>query len=153
MATYTVFLSEDATSGHFTVVCPALPGCVTQGKNRKDALEQVRQAMDSWGAIAAEEGILPLRETAELLAVEERALKADRQEEGFNDTVERLEIERDLPQPKRIALSPNTDRLPVRANAEYLTLLSIRALVRSVGMSYEEFLEQALLLDDEDEDE
>jgi len=35
-------------SGGFTVTVPALPGCITQGKNREEALEHVQEAIEGF---------------------------------------------------------------------------------------------------------
>ncbi len=41
---YRVILEPNELGG-FTVTVPALPGCITQGKNREEALERVREAI------------------------------------------------------------------------------------------------------------
>jgi predicted RNase H-like HicB family nuclease len=35
-------------SGGFTVTVPALPGCITQGRNREEALERVQEAIEGF---------------------------------------------------------------------------------------------------------
>ncbi|HVA94141.1 MAG TPA: type II toxin-antitoxin system HicB family antitoxin [Candidatus Dormibacteraeota bacterium] len=37
--------SED---GWIVAECPALPGCVSQGKNEKEALENIKEAIKAW---------------------------------------------------------------------------------------------------------
>jgi len=37
---------EKNESGSFTVTVPSLPGCVTQGNNRQEALEHVQEAIE-----------------------------------------------------------------------------------------------------------
>jgi predicted RNase H-like HicB family nuclease len=39
---------EQAEDGWFVVECPALPGCVSQGKDEKEALENIREAITAW---------------------------------------------------------------------------------------------------------
>jgi len=39
---------EKNDSGGFTVTVPELPGCVTQGRNRKEALEHVQEAIEGF---------------------------------------------------------------------------------------------------------
>jgi len=39
---------EQAEDGWFVVECPALPGCVSQGKNEEEALENIREAITAW---------------------------------------------------------------------------------------------------------
>ncbi|OPY57668.1 MAG: hypothetical protein A4E55_01514 [Pelotomaculum sp. PtaU1.Bin035] len=35
-------------SGGFTVTVPALPGCITQGKNREEAIERAQEAIEGF---------------------------------------------------------------------------------------------------------
>ena len=42
---FTVILSLQDDGG-YSVVCPALPGCVSQGDNRREALENIREAAE-----------------------------------------------------------------------------------------------------------
>ncbi|MFM9957012.1 MAG: type II toxin-antitoxin system HicB family antitoxin [Phycisphaerales bacterium] len=44
MARYTVVLTPDVDGG-FVVTVPALPGCVTQGDTREEALANAREAI------------------------------------------------------------------------------------------------------------
>ena len=44
---YRVLLEPNELGG-FTVTVPALPGCVTQGKNREQALERAREAVEAY---------------------------------------------------------------------------------------------------------
>ncbi|HKI05294.1 MAG TPA: type II toxin-antitoxin system HicB family antitoxin [Thermoanaerobaculia bacterium] len=39
---------EQAEDGWIVAECPALPGCVSQGKNEKEALENIREAIVAW---------------------------------------------------------------------------------------------------------
>jgi predicted RNase H-like HicB family nuclease len=41
----TLLKSED---GWFVVECPALPGCVSQGKDEREALDNIREAATGW---------------------------------------------------------------------------------------------------------
>lgn len=43
--TFTVVLEPDPDDGGFTVLVPALPGCVTQGETREQCLERAREAI------------------------------------------------------------------------------------------------------------
>jgi predicted RNase H-like HicB family nuclease len=42
--TYTVILQQESDGG-FVAVAPALPGCVSQGDTRSEALANIREAM------------------------------------------------------------------------------------------------------------
>ena len=42
-----VTLERDET-GWFVAQCPALPGCVSQGKDEKEAIENIQEAIRAW---------------------------------------------------------------------------------------------------------
>ena len=62
---------EQAEDGWIVAECPALPGCVSQGRDEKEALENIREAIQAWlwaedqKAVAA----LPNREGAPPIVV------------------------------------------------------------------------------------
>jgi predicted RNase H-like HicB family nuclease len=37
-----------AEDGWIVAECPALPGCVSQGKSEKEALDNIREAITAW---------------------------------------------------------------------------------------------------------
>jgi predicted RNase H-like HicB family nuclease len=39
---------EQAEDGWIVAECPALPGCVSQGRDEKEALENIREAIQAW---------------------------------------------------------------------------------------------------------
>jgi predicted RNase H-like HicB family nuclease len=39
---------EKAEDGWFVAECPALPGCVSQGKDEKEAMDNVKEAITAW---------------------------------------------------------------------------------------------------------
>lgn len=39
---------EKAEDGWLVVECPALPGCVSQGKDEKEALDNIKEAITAW---------------------------------------------------------------------------------------------------------
>ena len=39
---------EKAEDGWVVAECPALPGCVSQGKDEKEALDNIREAIQAW---------------------------------------------------------------------------------------------------------
>jgi predicted RNase H-like HicB family nuclease len=39
---------EKAEDGWIVAECPALPGCVSQGRDEKEALENIREAIQAW---------------------------------------------------------------------------------------------------------
>jgi predicted RNase H-like HicB family nuclease len=55
---FTVTIDRDE-SGAWVAECPAIPGCVSQGKTKRDALKNVREAIELCLEVRAERG-LPL---------------------------------------------------------------------------------------------
>lgn len=39
---------EKAEDGWFVAECPALPGCVSQGRDEKEAIDNIREAITAW---------------------------------------------------------------------------------------------------------
>lgn len=39
---------EKAEDGWIVAECPALPGCVSQGKDEKEALDNIKEAITAW---------------------------------------------------------------------------------------------------------
>lgn len=66
MKKWIVTLERDE-DGWYLVECPAIPGCVSQGRTEEEALENIKDAIAECLAVRAEEG-LPLR--AEIRTVE-----------------------------------------------------------------------------------
>ena len=54
----TVTLDRDE-DGIWIVECPSIPGCVSQGKTREEAIENIRDAITACLQVRAEQG-LPL---------------------------------------------------------------------------------------------
>lgn len=44
---YRIFLEQDE-DGMYVAECPSLPGCVSQGQTRKEALENIQDAMKGY---------------------------------------------------------------------------------------------------------
>jgi len=43
---FNVLIEKDGD--YFVAECPALPGCVSQGKDEKEALENIKEAITAW---------------------------------------------------------------------------------------------------------
>ena len=89
---FTVVLSPEADGG-YSVVCPALPGCVSQGDSLDEALENIREAILLCLEVRNEDGQPAPGETPELVAEEIRACLKDRAEEGLPLTIETRVVE------------------------------------------------------------
>ena len=44
---YRVVIEEDE-EGFFVAECPSLPGCISQGRNKQEALENIRDAIKGY---------------------------------------------------------------------------------------------------------
>ena len=44
---YRILLTQDE-DGIFVAECPSLPGCISQGKTRKEAIENIRDAIHGY---------------------------------------------------------------------------------------------------------
>jgi antitoxin HicB len=53
--TYRIILNEEPEGG-FTVTVPSLPGCVTYGKNLKEAKEMAMEAIEGYIELLVEQG-------------------------------------------------------------------------------------------------
>ena len=84
---FTVVLSPEADSG-YSVVCPAVPGCVSQGDSLDEALANIREAILLCLEVRKAEGQASPVETPELVAEVIRACLEDRAEEGLPLTIE-----------------------------------------------------------------
>jgi predicted RNase H-like HicB family nuclease len=51
MANYEVVLIP-AEEGGYTVVAPALPGCISEGDTEEEALENIKDAIHGWFVVA-----------------------------------------------------------------------------------------------------
>lgn len=47
-----VYPGED---GYWAVECPSLPGCISQGKNRAQALENIKDAIEAYNTALEED--------------------------------------------------------------------------------------------------
>jgi len=49
-----IYPGED---GYWVVECPTLPGCISQGKTREEAIQNIRQAIDVYIAALEEDNL------------------------------------------------------------------------------------------------
>ncbi len=61
--TITIYQDED---GVFIAECPAIPGCISQGKSRKAVEENIREAIKECLAVRSERGMPLVVETQEI---------------------------------------------------------------------------------------
>ena len=88
MQTFTVVLSPNPTAGGYSVSVPAVPGALSEGDTRIEALANIREALEGVLEVMDEDGQTPLRETPELIAAEIAVVLGFRAEEGWDMVVE-----------------------------------------------------------------
>ncbi|MBI2863200.1 MAG: type II toxin-antitoxin system HicB family antitoxin [Chloroflexi bacterium] len=66
---YTIVLIPEPEEGGYSVIVPALPGCVTQGDTIEEAIEMAKDAIAGWIAVAEEHGEVVPEEDEALTAV------------------------------------------------------------------------------------
>jgi predicted RNase H-like HicB family nuclease len=61
-----IYRGED---GYWVAECPSLPGCVTQGGTREEAIENAREAIDAYVAALQDDGLAVPEERFDALLV------------------------------------------------------------------------------------
>ena len=89
---FTVILEPEEVGG-YSVHCPALPGCASQGETLEEALANIREAILGVLTARRTRGMAPAVETPETVADEIKRVLADRAAEGLPLTIETREVE------------------------------------------------------------
>ena len=55
--------------GYWVVECPSLPGCISQGKTKQEALANIKEAIEGYTAALEEDGLPVPEERFESLVV------------------------------------------------------------------------------------
>jgi predicted RNase H-like HicB family nuclease len=55
--------------GYWVVECPSLPGCISQGKTKEEAVRNIKEAIDGYVAALEEDGLPVPEERFEVLVV------------------------------------------------------------------------------------
>jgi predicted RNase H-like HicB family nuclease len=67
---YTVILEKGNESG-YVAVCPALPGCVSQGRTKRETLKNIREAVEVYVEALLEDGLpVPTEHGREFVEIE-----------------------------------------------------------------------------------
>ena len=110
---FTVVLEPEEDKG-YSVHCPALPGCVSQGDNRRDALKNIKDAIqlvletqDDEEVVAARvletiegKSVPPYEDSPDIIAEEIRQILKAREEDGLSYAgvfIEEVEITARVP--------------------------------------------------------
>jgi len=60
---------EEAEDGWMVAECPALPGCVSQGRDEEEALENIKEAITAWLWAEDQKAVLAMAATSLPLVV------------------------------------------------------------------------------------
>ena len=94
MTVYEIYGDSRAQEdGGYSVICPSVPGCVSQGESLDEALSNIREAIVLCLEARRAENMAPPVETPEIVAEEIEACLKDRAEEGLPLTIETREVE------------------------------------------------------------
>ncbi|OIN97917.1 hypothetical protein AUJ66_02000 [Candidatus Desantisbacteria bacterium CG1_02_38_46] len=61
-----IYPGED---GYWVVECPTLPGCISQGKTKEEAIQNIREAIEGYITVLKEDGLSVPEERFEVLTV------------------------------------------------------------------------------------
>ena len=102
---FTVILEPEERGG-YSVHCPALPGCVSQGEDRQDALANIKEAIELVLETLEQENLVAVRvketlaggnpppfETPDVVADEIREVLKARHEDGLPLAIETVQVE------------------------------------------------------------
>jgi predicted RNase H-like HicB family nuclease len=89
---FAVVLEPEEDDG-YSVHCPALPGCVSQGDTREEALENIQEAILLILGVMDEDGTPVPVETPEVISEEIRQILKAREEDSLPLTVETVQVE------------------------------------------------------------
>lgn len=84
---------EPEEDGGYSVVLPAIEGCVSQGDSLTEALANIKEAAVGCLEVMRRDGVPVPAETPELIAREIQRCLEDRKEDGLPLTIETREIE------------------------------------------------------------
>ncbi|MGO9200925.1 MAG: type II toxin-antitoxin system HicB family antitoxin [Limisphaerales bacterium] len=56
-------------NGYWVAECPSLPGCVSQGATREEAVTNIKEAIEGYVQVLKEDGLAVPQETFEALIV------------------------------------------------------------------------------------
>ena len=93
---FTVILEPEETGG-YSIHCPALPGCVSQGGSRDEALQNIREAIRLSLEVRDAEGLgSELRDDPQVIGEEVKQILRSREEDGLPFTIETAEVPKDF---------------------------------------------------------
>jgi antitoxin HicB len=85
---YTVILSPDPDTGGYSVSCPALPGALSEGDSRDEALANIREAIELWLEVSRERGESTPEESPDVLVAGIAQTLEHREDLGWDTAIE-----------------------------------------------------------------
>lgn len=93
LSLFLTIILEPEKDGGYSIHCPALPGCASQGDTKVEALDNIKESIRGVLKVRQEMGLsLPI-ETFKVLTEEIRQILIDRARDGLPLTIETREIE------------------------------------------------------------
>lgn len=89
---FTIIL-EPEKDGGYSVHCPALPGCSSQGNSKEEVLDNIKEAIRGILKVRQKMGLSLPVETSKMLTEEIKQILLDRAKDGLPLTIETREIE------------------------------------------------------------
>ncbi len=93
---YTVILSPDPETGGYSVSCPALPGALSEGDTRDEALANIREAIELWLEVSRERGEPTPEESPDVLVAGIAQTLEHREELGWDTAIETAVVRIDM---------------------------------------------------------
>jgi len=67
---YTVIIEKGRESG-YVAICPALPGCISQGPTKRETLKNIKEAIEAYIEALLEDGLpVPVERGREIVEIE-----------------------------------------------------------------------------------
>ena len=91
---FTVIL-EPEKAGGYSIHCPTLPGCVSQGGSREEALQNIREAIRLSLEVRDSEGFgrVSQEDAPQVIGEEIKQILKSREEDSLPFTIETAEVE------------------------------------------------------------
>ncbi|MCD6326733.1 type II toxin-antitoxin system HicB family antitoxin [bacterium] len=55
--------------GYFVAECPSLPGCISQGKTKEEAIQNIKEAIELYVAVLKDDGLPVPEENFDVLTI------------------------------------------------------------------------------------
>jgi predicted RNase H-like HicB family nuclease len=146
MAIHYTVIVEPEEDGGFSIHCPSLPGCASQGDTAEEALSNIvvaiQEALTAW----AEDDMPPPADSVSALSDELYEVLSARAEDGLALTIETVDVEVPYDGPAAVEMAPNQAvpvvlTVPEDPRDGALKRGALRAFVRHSGMTPDQFLD------------